>query len=74
MKFIEVAYPEGGRFVMNIDHITSAHFRLAEGDMKSRLGIDLDQRQNDVVLFGDEAERAWQQIQKVVAVTTANSD
>ena len=72
MKFIEVAYPEGGRFVMHIDHITSAHFRAAEGDMKSRLGIDLDQRQNDLVLFGEEAERAWEQIQKVVAATTGS--
>ncbi len=73
MKFIEVAHPEGGRFVMHIDHITSAFFRAAEGDVKARLGIDLDERQNELVLFGPEAERAWQAIQKVVAAT-ATSD
>jgi hypothetical protein len=39
--------------------------------VKTRLGIDLDQRQNEIVLFGEEAERAWQVIQKVLAGTTA---
>ncbi|HEY6120287.1 MAG TPA: hypothetical protein VIV66_10030 [Pyrinomonadaceae bacterium] len=73
MKFIEVAYPEGGRFVMHIDHITSAHFRPGDGEMKSRLGIDLDERQNQLVLFGEEAEQAWQVIQTVVAATTSNA-
>lgn len=73
MKFIEVAHPEGGRFIFHIDHVTSAHFRPGEGDVKTRLGIDLDQRQNELVLFGDEADRAWQAIQKVVAATTASA-
>jgi len=73
MKFIEVAHPEGGRILLHVDHITSAHYRPAEGDMKTRLGMDLDERQNDIVLFGDEAERAWQVLQKVIAATT-NSD
>lgn len=72
MKFIEVAHPEGGRFILHIDHITSGHFRPAEGDVKARLGIDLDERQNEIVLFGPEAERAWQAIQSVVAATTAS--
>ncbi|MGH9956500.1 MAG: hypothetical protein ACREBC_05140 [Pyrinomonadaceae bacterium] len=71
MKFLEVAHPEGGRFLIHIDHITAAHYRAAEGDVKSRLGLDLDQRQNDVVLFGDEAERAWAALQKIVAASTA---
>jgi hypothetical protein len=72
MKFIEVAHPEGGRIVLHIDHITSAHFRPGERDMKSRLGLDLDERQNELVLFGEEAERAWQELQKIVAATTAD--
>lgn len=65
MKFIEFAHPEGGRVIVHVDHITSAHYRAAEGDVKTRLGLDLDQRQSDVVLFGDEAERTWQLLQKL---------
>ena len=65
MKFIEVAHPEGGKLLVHIDHITSIHYRPAEGDVKSRLGLDLDERQNDVVLFGDEAERAWKILQRL---------
>ncbi|MDQ3666903.1 MAG: hypothetical protein M3410_10065 [Acidobacteriota bacterium] len=71
MKFIEVAHPEGGRIVVHIDHITSAHFRPSEREVKARLGLDLDERQNELVLFGEEAERAWQAIQKFVATTTS---
>ncbi|HZI60358.1 MAG TPA: hypothetical protein VFD62_06585 [Pyrinomonadaceae bacterium] len=65
MRFIEVAHPEGGRLFINIDHITAAHYRATDGDMKTRLGLDLDQRQNDIVLFGEEAERVWQQLQEL---------
>ncbi len=65
MKFIELAHPEGGRFLVHIDHITSAHFRKGEGDVKTRLGLDLDERQNEIVIFGDEAERTWQLLQKL---------
>ena len=71
MKVIEVAHPEGGRFIFHVDHVTSAHFRPGSGDVKTRLGIDLDQRQNEIVLFGEEAERAWEIIQNVRAGTTA---
>lgn len=70
MKFIEVTHPEGGRFVVHIDHITSAHFRPAENDRKARLGLDLDARQNELVLFGEEAERAWQVIREMVVAST----
>ena len=63
MKFIEFAHPEGGRFLVHVDHITSAHFRPGERDVKTRLGLDIDERQNDIVLFGDEAERTWQILQ-----------
>lgn len=70
-KFIEVAHPEGGRFIVNLDHLTSAHYRPGEGDVKSRLGLDLDERQSEVVLFGVEAERAWEGLQKLVVVSTA---
>ena len=64
MKFIDFAHPEGGRFLVHVDHITSAHYRPAEGDVKSRLGLDLDNRQNDVVIFGEEAERTWKKLQQ----------
>ena len=70
MKFIEVAHPEGGRFLMHLDHITSMHFRPADGDVKARLAFDLDARQNDLVLFGDEAEAAWAVMKKIVAGST----
>ena len=66
MKFIDVAHPEGGRFLIHIDHITSAHYRPADGDVKSRLGLDLDNRQNDVVIFGEEAERTWKKLQQLL--------
>ena len=65
MKFIEISHPEGGRYMIHVDHITSAHFRPSEGDVKTRLAIDVDVRQNDIVLFGEEAERTWQQLQKL---------
>ena len=65
MKFIEIAHPEGGRYMVHVDHITTAHFRAAEGDVKTRLSIDIDVRQNDIVLFGDEAQRTWDMLQKV---------
>ena len=66
MKFIEVAHPEGGRFLVHVDHITSVHYRPAEGDIKTRLGLDLDNRQNDVIIFGDEAESTWNKLQRLL--------
>ena len=66
MKFIEFAHPEGGRFLVNIDHITSAHYRPGDGDVKTRLGLDLDNRQNDVIIFGDEADRTWKTLQRLL--------
>ena len=65
MKFIEVAHPEGGILMVHIDHITSAHYRAGKGDVKTRLGLDLDERQNEIVLFGEDAEQAWQALQKL---------
>ena len=65
MKFIECAHPEGGRFLVHVDHITAAHFRPGEGEIKTRLGLDLDERQNEIVIFGDEAERLWQTLQNM---------
>lgn len=70
MKFIEVAHPEGGRFLMHLDHITAVHYRPADGSVKARLAFDLDERQNDVVLFGEEAESAWVVMKKIVAGST----
>ena len=66
MKFIDVAHPEGGRFLIHIDHITSAHYRPGEGDVKTRLGLDLDNRQNDVIIFGEEADRTWKKLQHLM--------
>jgi len=68
MKFIECAHPEGGRFMVHVDHITSAQFRAGEGEIKTRLGLDLDERQNEIVIFGEEAERVWQALQKLKEV------
>ena len=65
MKFIELTHPEGGRFLVHVDHITSAHFRTGQGDVKTRLGLDLDERQNEIVIFGEEAEQTWQTLQKL---------
>lgn len=64
MKFIELAHPEGGRMIIHLDHITSAYFRQGEGEMKTRLGLDLDERQNEIVIFGEEAERVWTVLQR----------
>jgi hypothetical protein len=63
MKFIEISHPEGGRVLVHVDHITSAHFRPGDGDVKTRLGLDLDERQSEIIVFGEEAERAWQTLQ-----------
>jgi hypothetical protein len=65
MKFIEVPHPEGGTLFINVDHLTAAHYRPAQGDVKTRLGLDLDKRQNDIVLFGEDAESTWQQLQAI---------
>ena len=64
-KFLEFPHPEGGRMLVHVDHITSAIYRKGEGDVKTRLGLDLDQRQNDVVIFGDDAEQAWAALQRL---------
>jgi hypothetical protein len=65
MKYIEFPHPEGGRMIVHVDHITSAIFRKGEGEIKTRLGLDLDQRQNDIVIFGEDAEQAWQELQRL---------
>ena len=65
MKFLEFPHPEGGRMMVHVDHITSAIYRKGEGDVKTRLGLDLDQRQNDIVIFGDDAEEAWATLQRL---------
>ena len=65
MKFIEFAHPEGGRVMVHVDHITSVLFRPGDGDVKTRLGLDLDERQSEIIIFGDEAERTWQALQKL---------
>ena len=65
MKFIEFPHPEGGRMIVHVDHITSAIFRKGEGEIKTRLGLDLDERQNDIVIFGDDAEQAWAELQRL---------
>lgn len=69
MKFIEFAHPEGGTFLVHVDHITSAHYRRGEGDVKTRLGLDLDERQNDIILFGEEADRTWEKLKRLLGET-----
>lgn len=64
MKFIELAHPEGGRIMVHVDHITSAHYRSG-GEGKTRLGVFFDERQNELVIFGEEAERTWQLLQRL---------
>lgn len=65
MKFIEFSHPEGGRMLVHVDHITAATYRPGSGDVKSRLGLDLDERQNDIVIFGEEAEQTWASLQRL---------
>jgi hypothetical protein len=69
MKFIEFPHPEGGRMIVHVDHITSAIFRKGDGDVKTRLGLDLDERQNDIVIFGEDAEQAWQDLQRLMSAS-----
>ena len=69
MKFIELVHPEGGTLIVHVDHITSALYRPGEGDVKTRLGLDLDERQSEIILFGDEAERTWQKLQTLMKTT-----
>lgn len=66
MKFIEFAHPEGGIFIVHVDHITSAVFRPGDGEVKTRLGLDLDARQSEIILFGEEAERTWNKLQTLI--------
>jgi hypothetical protein len=66
MKFIDFAHPEGGKLIVHVDHITSAHYRPGSGDVKTRLGLDLDERQNEIILFGEDAERVWQKLQTLM--------
>ena len=70
MKFIEFAHPEGGTFLVHVDHITSAHYRPGEGELKTRLGLDLDERQNEIIIFGDEAERTWKKLHLLLDTNT----
>jgi len=65
MKFIEFAHPEGGRMIVHVDHITAATYRPGDAEIKTRLGLDLDSRQNDIVIFGEEAEQTWQALQRL---------
>jgi hypothetical protein len=70
MKFIDFAHPEGGRFLFHIDHLTSAYYRPGDGgDNKSRLGLDLDERQNEMIIFGEEADRTWKKLQQLMGET-----
>lgn len=70
MKYIEFAHPEGGRFLVHVDHITSAHYRPGDGgETRARLGLDLDQRQNEIVLFDEEADRIWDKLKRLMGET-----
>ncbi|HEU4833003.1 MAG TPA: hypothetical protein VFS90_01260 [Pyrinomonadaceae bacterium] len=65
MKFLEFPHPEGGQMIVHVDHITSAIYRKGQGEIKTRLGLDLDERQNEIVIFGDDAENTWQELQRL---------
>jgi len=69
IKFIDFAHPEGGRFLVHVDHITAAHYRAGNGDLKTRLGLDLDERQNEIIIFGEEADRTWKKLQQLLGET-----
>ena len=70
MKFIDFAHPEGGRFLFHVDHLTSAHYRPGDGrETKTRLSLDLDERQNDIVIFGEEADRTWDKLKQLLGET-----
>jgi hypothetical protein len=59
-EFIYVKHPEGGELAVNVDHIASAHYKpSSSADIKTRLTIDLDNSETDVILVGDEADRVW---------------
>ena len=59
-KFIYVKHPEGGDLAVNVDHIASAHYKpSSSAEIKTRLTIDLDSSEADVVLLGEEADRVW---------------
>ena len=65
-KFIDFTHPEGGRILVHVDHITSAHYRPGDGDLKTRLGLDLDERQNEIIIFGEEADRTWHKLERLL--------
>ena len=70
MKYIDFAHPEGGRFLVHVDHITSAHYRPGDGaDIRTRLGLDLDERQNEIIIFDEEADRTWAKLQSLMGET-----
>ena len=59
-KFIYVRHPEGGDLAVNVERISSAHYKQSESaDIKPRLNIDLDNSEADIVLLGEEADRVW---------------
>ena len=59
-KFIYVRHPEGGELAVNPDHIAGAHYKPSDSpDIKTRLTLDLDNSEADVILVGEEADRVW---------------
>ena len=59
-KFIYVKHPEGGELAVHPDHITSAHYKPSDSpDIKTRLTLDHDNSEADVILVGEEADRVW---------------
>ncbi len=63
-KFIYVKHPEGGDLAVNVEHIATAHYKPSSSDdIKTRLNIDLDNSEADVVLLGEEADKVWAMIQ-----------
>ena len=70
MKYIDFPHPEGGRFLVHVDHITSAHYRPGDGgEIKTRLGLDLDERQNEIIVYGEEADLLWAKLRQLTGET-----
>lgn len=67
MKFIEVKHPEGGVQIINLDHVSSAQYRAAGGDIaKSRMSLELGAGDDSIIVFGEEADRAYRLLKSLI--------
>lgn len=64
MRFIKFTNPEGGFQAVNTDRITSVIYRRLDGG-RSRLSMDLAEKDDAVVLFDGEADRVWKIVEEL---------